>query len=87
MKYATTSGVLRWSQGTIQLTRGQSIADDHPLLTERPDLFTDAEPGPSLLAPSPERVERATARPGERRTAPAKKVTPPKRKVGNDSDV
>lgn len=55
------------------LSPGQSIADDHPLVIERPDLFTDAEPEPDIKMPAkPGRgatapIESATRAPGERR--------------------
>ena len=65
-KYATVSGVVTWSGGKTVLAAGRTTADpDHPLVRERPDLWTDEEPAAHLAAPS--RVERATARPGERR--------------------
>jgi hypothetical protein len=46
MQFAKQSGVVTWSQGTAILRTGQSIDDDHPLLAERPDLFTEDDPGP-----------------------------------------
>lgn len=73
MKYAACSGAVRWSGGLTVLSPGQSIADDHPLVTERPDLFTDAEPEPDIKMPAkpgrgaPAPVEAATRAPGERR--------------------
>ncbi len=72
MKYATCSGAVRWSGGLQVLKPGQSIADDHPLVRERPDLFTDAEPEPDIKMPAaPSRgVERATRAPGEVRGTP-----------------
>lgn len=69
MHYARKSGVTRWSRGTVVLSKDQSIDDNHPLLEERPDLFTDEKPGASLAGPPV--VERATAAPGEIRTTPA----------------
>lgn len=65
MKYALVTGNVAWSQGTTQLHRGKSADDDHPLVLERPDLFSDAEPDAELSsAPT---IERATAAPGEKR--------------------
>ena len=84
MKYANCSGAVRWSGGLQVLKPGQSIDDDHPLVRERPDLFTDAEPEPDIKMPAtPSRgVERATRAPGEtrgtagsRKSAAAKKGT------------
>lgn len=78
MKYATMSGAVRWSGGTTLLRKGQSADDTHPLVLERPDLWTDVAPGASLAsgrrAAQPV-VERATRAPGEVR------VTPPRRKA------
>ncbi|MER6834252.1 hypothetical protein ABT320_09670 [Streptomyces cellulosae] len=73
MKYAACSGAVRWSGGLQVLKEGQSISDDHPLVAERPDLFTEAEPEPDIKMPAkPGRgaaapVESATRAPGERR--------------------
>ncbi|GAA4676852.1 hypothetical protein GCM10023347_34000 [Streptomyces chumphonensis] len=69
MKYSKCSGAVRWSGGLQVLKPGQSIADDHPLVAERPDLFTDAEPEPDIKMPAvPSRgVEQATRAPGETR--------------------
>lgn len=79
MKYALVTGNVRWSQGTTQLTRGKSADDDHPLVLERPDLFSDQAPDAELSAGPT--VERATAAPGEKRTtarkAAAKAATKP----------
>jgi hypothetical protein len=73
MKYATVTGNVRWSQGTTQLTRGKSADDDHPLVLERPDLFSDEAPDAELS--SAPVIERATAVPGEKRTTPRSKPT------------
>ncbi|MEU3972346.1 hypothetical protein [Streptomyces bacillaris] len=75
MKYSACSGAVRWSGGLTVLKPGQSIDDDHPLVQERPDLFTEAAPEPDIKmpakpgrgAPAPA-VERATRAPGEKRT-------------------
>lgn len=73
MKYALVTGNVRWSQGTTQLKRGKSADDDHPLVLERPDLFSDEAPDAELSsAPT---IERATAVPGEKRTTPRAKPT------------
>lgn len=69
MKYSKLAVVLRWSGGTTVLRKGQSADDDHPLVKERPDLFTDVAPGASLATPrSASAVERATRAPGEVRS-------------------
>ncbi len=78
MKYAAISGIVRWSQGTTVLSAGVTTADDdHPLVVERPDLFTDTVPDAHLSTPKPPaddsradsgaKVERATRAPGEKR--------------------
>ncbi|MFF0598063.1 hypothetical protein [Streptomyces antibioticus] len=73
MKYSLVSGNVAWSQGTTQLTRGTSADDDHPLVLERPDLFSDEAPDAELS--SAPVVERATAAPGEKRTTSRRKPT------------
>jgi hypothetical protein len=68
VKYSKISGAVRWSGGTTLLRKGQSADDDHGLVKERPDLFTDAVPGASLATgrgAAPPAVERATRAPGE----------------------
>lgn len=84
MKYSTINGAVRWSGGTTLLRKGQSADDDHPLVRERPDLWTEQAPGASLSAPrsGPPVVERATRAPGEtrqlpRRGRPRKAADPP----------
>ncbi|MEU5549210.1 hypothetical protein ABZ738_05525 [Micromonospora sp. NPDC047793] len=76
MKYAKVSGLVRWSGGSTVLSAGVTTADDdHPLVLERPDLFTDETPAAHLsvprkapeLAPEAAPVERATRAPGEKR--------------------
>lgn len=83
MKYSNTTGAVRWEGGLTVLKEGDSIDEDHPLVTERPDLFTDDPPGPDIKMPAtssrggPEpKVERATREPGEVR-APAAPVAAP----------
>jgi hypothetical protein len=86
VKFSRIAGVVRWSGGTTLLRRNQSADDDHPLVVERPDLWTDEVPGASLSsarkAASPA-VERATRAPGEVRQTPrrgpgrTRKVTEP----------
>ncbi|MEU3255916.1 hypothetical protein [Streptomyces sp. NPDC006997] len=83
MKYVKRSLAVRWSGGTMALREGQSIADDHPLVAARPELFTDSEPEPDIKMPAvpgrhgAPRVERATRAPGEvRKTAPRKRPAP-----------
>lgn len=71
MKYSKINGVVRWKGGTTLLRLGQSADPDHPLVKERPDLFSDVEPGASLSALKPPPVvERATRAPGEVRDTP-----------------
>lgn len=70
MRYANITGAVRWSGGTTLLRKGQSADPDHPLVKERPDLFTGDEPGASLSAPQRSTVERATRAPGEVRDTP-----------------
>jgi hypothetical protein len=75
MKYAKIAGVVRWSGGSMVLNAGRTTADDdHPLVLERPDLWTDEVPTPTL--PGPKRaaeqrgeapIETATRAPGEKR--------------------
>jgi hypothetical protein len=83
MKYAVVTGIVRWSGGSMELIRGKSADDNHPLVVERPDLFGDQPPEAELAGPPPADeeedaqeqeqppapvVERATAAPGEKRT-------------------
>lgn len=63
MKYSKVAGMVRWSEGNIRLSEGQSIDDDHALVTERPDLWTDVAPGASIQS----RVQSTMQRPGEAR--------------------
>jgi len=71
MKYSTIEGVLTWSCGTLVMRKGMSFSDDHPLVAERPDLFTSEQPAAEVTA---SRVQTGMQRPGEvrmeRRTAP-----------------
>lgn len=78
MLYAKVSGLVRWTGGSTVLSAGVTTADpDHPLVLERPDLFTDEAPAAHLAAPKRAElesvesapVERATRAPGERRPA------------------
>lgn len=77
MKYAACSGAVRWSGGLQVLKAGQSIPDEHPLVAERPELFTDTPPEADIKMPAqPSRtmappVESATRAPGERRSTRA----------------
>lgn len=62
MKYVSYDvGALRWSMGTTVLRQGDSFDDDHLLVTERPELFTDEAPGARFAADAvpnhPSRVE------------------------------
>lgn len=75
MKYAKIAGVVTWSGGTMVLNAGRTTADDdHPLVLERPDLWTDEVPEPTLAGPARVAakrgdgpVETATRAPGEKR--------------------
>lgn len=71
MKYANFSGIVTWSGGKLVMSAGTTTADDdHPLVIERPDLWTDEAPAAHLAGPgrSADRgVERGTRAPGEKR--------------------
>jgi hypothetical protein len=64
MLFSKISGTLTWSQGTMRLSRGMSIDDDHALVAERPDLFTDEDPGADVTST---RVQTTMQKPGEKR--------------------
>lgn len=81
MKYALVNGNVAWSQGTAQLSRGMSADDDHPLVLERPDLFSDQAPD-AELASAPV-IERATAAPGEKRATARKASAKAAAKTGD----
>lgn len=76
---STFEGHVKWSGGRQVLRKGQTIAEDHPLRLERPDLFelADAKPEidvrriPDSVEPP---VERGTRAPGERRPATSRTV-------------
>lgn len=72
MKYAKISGVVAWSGGKTVLSAGITTADDdHELVQERPDLWTDAGPEAHLAGPARRgagRVETAAQAPGAKRT-------------------
>lgn len=71
MKYSTVEGVISWSGGTMPLRKGTRFDDDHGLVSERPELFDDTDPGADhKSAPQVGNVERATAAPGEVRVTP-----------------
>ena len=74
MKYCKVSGIVQWSGGSMLLHEGMTADDDHLLVLERPDLWGDRGPAPSLRSEggdeqrsAPPRIERATRAPGERR--------------------
>lgn len=69
MKYSNFAGVLRWSGGTIILKNGQRVDENHPVVSERPELFGDSDTGEDVIH-TPTTVERATAAPGEIRNTP-----------------
>jgi hypothetical protein len=78
VKYAKIAGVVTWSGGKTVLNGLATTADDdHPLVKERPDLWTDEGPTPRLSTPAGDRaraeqpkVERATNPPGIKRGRP-----------------
>ncbi len=74
MKHSTFTGVVAWSGGSMVLRNDQRFSDDHPLVRERPDLFSDGDTNADVVeAPKPASVptvERATAAPGEVRNTP-----------------
>ena len=70
MKYAKVTCAVRWSGGTTILREGQSADDDHPLVLERPDLFTGEAPAAELRVRRRPVIERATRAPGEVRETP-----------------
>lgn len=51
MKYSKISAAVTWSAGVIMLHEGMTADPEHPLVKERPDLFTDEAPAPDLPAP------------------------------------
>ncbi|MFA5712528.1 hypothetical protein [Mycolicibacterium sp.] len=81
MKYSKVSGAVRWSGGTTILHRGQSADDDHPLVRERPDLWTGENPGADLRSRKRRPVERATRAPGEVRDTPRRGPGRPRKTV------
>lgn len=72
MMHSKISARIRWSGGGMVLREGQTIASDHPLVAERPDLFEEREPTPdipwypvtSVVVEDPP-IERGTRAPGE----------------------
>lgn len=72
MKYATVTGVIAWSGGTMVVSPGKRFDNDHPLVKERPELFDDNDPGADVKsAPHVGNIERATQGPGEMHATPA----------------
>jgi hypothetical protein len=68
MYFSKIAGTVTWSQGTTVLRRDQTIEEDHPLRVERPDLFTDEDPGAEIRGGAAPRVQTTMQRPGETRT-------------------
>lgn len=68
MKYAKAAGVVTWSGGMLPMRKGATFEDDHPLVIERPDLFTDTEPGAQYTSAAPSRVESTMQQPGSARS-------------------
>lgn len=60
MKYARQTCAVGYSGGHLMLSEGQPAEDDHPLVKERPELFTDEAPDHNALR-APERPRRETA--------------------------
>lgn len=69
MLYSKIGGVLRWSGGMLTLREGQSIDEDHPLVQERPDLWTADAPGAHIQTrATPGKVETNVQVPGGQRS-------------------
>ena len=66
VKYAKESVVVRFGEGIVRTAKDQPWAADDPFVMARPDLFADL---PSKVQRTVPAVERATAVPGETRTA------------------
>jgi hypothetical protein len=69
MKYSNIDGYVTWSGGGMLMKRGLSFSDDHPLVAERADLFTDEEPGATVSNPT--RVQTGMQGPGAFRSETA----------------
>lgn len=52
MKYSKIAGAVTWSGGVNMLHVGMSADDDHPLVKERPTLWTSKAPTADLQTPS-----------------------------------
>lgn len=83
MKYvAYDVGNLRWSGGITMLKKDASFDDDHPIVQERPELFTDEEPGATFRSEdvdgAPHRIESTmvTGPGGYRSEKPIAKAPP-----------
>lgn len=72
MRYAKSSGLVTWSGGQKLIREGDSIDNDHPLVAERPDLWTGTAPGADIRS---EKIETGRQAPGQTRTE--RRITPP----------
>jgi hypothetical protein len=79
MWHSRVTAHVRWSGGGLVLRKGQTIADQHPLRIERPDLFDWLDVRPELDWEPDLEVERATRAPGEMRRGPGR----PRKDVGD----
>lgn len=75
MKYSKIEGMLGWSGGNLLLRKGMSFDNEHPLVSERPDIFTDVEPGADVPV---RRVETGQQRPGQFRSERPVVKAPPR---------
>lgn len=59
MKVSKITGVVACSIGQVVLSEGRTIDDNHPLVAERPELFSNLEAGeqPKAQTPNPQVVE------------------------------
>jgi hypothetical protein len=65
MKHSIFQGVVKYSGGTMVLTSGQRIDPNHPLVTERPDLFAEGDSHADVIGSSePPPVIETTAQTG-----------------------
>lgn len=75
MKVSDFQGVVAWSGGDLLMRAGQKFDNEHPLVSERPDLFRsvrdeqDAEETQTAANASGQRVETTMQHPGGNRVA------------------
>lgn len=68
--YPVVNATVAWSAGQTHLSKGRPYGSDHPLVRERPDLFTGEATGVRRGGRSQAVVETATRAPGEVRRTP-----------------